>query len=526
VVTAWLAAAWAATVSMQFETDRIEVDQTVGLVVTVVDYRDGARVESVEAPPGVDVDFVRRGDFMSQTGRAVTRGTEFRFAVTPRAEGLIRVGPATLVVDDVAVSADAIPLTVGPRTTATPDEAFTVFAEFPTTTLYEGQVVVYHYGLHARVPVYADGWMLPPVDRLASPRDGLPIQREYVVQDPSGPITTKETWAPLFPTSAGLLEVPPATATLRVPTRGGRRTPFGLVETRDLSATTSGVTLDVRPLPPTPPGFSGLVGEFEVEGALDTDHLATGESATVTVRVRGDGDLAAFSLPAAPASTELRFYDAVVGADARVQGDGRYLAEGRWQRVLVPLVPGTVAVPDLEVVTFSPTRGEYVTHRIAVGPLTVRPGQEGAVDVASFGVDGPPVDAEPADDDLRPLRDGALHAGPIPRTLTALILLAALPGLIGLGRVGFATWASRRAPREAAPRDRLADAPPGAPGRVDALDDALRAALSGPVPPNLADDVARVRAMLSRARFADGALSDADDAHVVRVLAALRGGGR
>src|SRR5262249_19768521 len=78
--------------------------------------------------------------------------------------------------------------------------------------------------------------------------------------------------------------------------------------TRTTSATvqSNAAQLDVRPLPPPPPGFSGAVGQFELSSNLVPEHPSTGEPITWTVTLHGTGNWSAVTLPQRAVPTDFR----------------------------------------------------------------------------------------------------------------------------------------------------------------------------------------------------------------------------
>ena len=102
---------------------------------------------------------------------------------------------------------------------------------------------------------------------------------------------------------------------------------------------------------------------------------------------------------------------------ARVD-DGQYLASGRFPRVIVPSKPGTLDLPPIQLVTFSPTKGEFVTHTLPIGRIDVVAAQRESLEVRAVPLDHPRQDA----------RDVTRHA-PVPQQ-HADAGLAALDGLL------------------------------------------------------------------------------------------------
>jgi hypothetical protein len=126
-----------------------------------------------------------------------------------------------------------------------------------------------------------------------------------------------------------------------------------------------GVAWTAEPLPtPTPAGFAGAVGAFELAAVVPRPNVAVGDSFPVDVVVRGDGDLA--GLPSLPTPTLPGFH--VQGVVER-RGPDRTV----FTLDVLALRAGEVTLPGISFVAFAPKRAAYVTHTTAAMPLRVAP---------------------------------------------------------------------------------------------------------------------------------------------------------
>ena len=138
---------------------------------------------------------------------------------------------------------------------------------------------------------------------------------------------------------------------------------FGIISQprmEQVSVTSDQPTLEVRPLPPAPPGFSGAVGQFKLVSKVVPEKAAVGEPVTWTLELSGTGnwpDLA--GLPAREVSND---FQVVQPKAKRTPAEGKLfdvtLAE---DVVLVPSKPGNYTLGAVNFVYFDPKAGAYKT---------------------------------------------------------------------------------------------------------------------------------------------------------------------
>lgn len=484
--------ALAARVTIEIDTRSLFVGQSTGLDV-VVRGADPIAEPQMKLPVGLQAEFSGQQQQTTIVNGAMSRYVKFRYEITARQEGEFTLGPAKVDIGggQPMLESNTLSVSVGaaPPTAAGPSATLQVEDRFNTQTAWQGQVVTLYTAFHTRRSLQGARWYGLPDAHLLAPRDGTPAQNTYKIQDAQGPRLTQEQWTPWVVTDAGTLTWDPPSLEVAVVVEedgpGGMIGSFFQRTAREVVAGTP-LTLVVRPLPPAPPDFSGLVGDFELKQSVDSRRAKVGGSIDWTTFLSGDGAVEGFQLPEVPVIDGARVYDAGSNPGAQVK-DGRYTSTLRFTRTLVPTRTGPVQVPAARVVVFSPTKGEYVTLTAPGATLDVRKGEDGEVDAQSFApqaglFDGP---APEDDDKVRPLwTTGPAWRLPLERVLPGALLLAALPaigigGLHGLRRIRARLAEARHAaPREATPRERLDHLPADPAARLTALDDALRLALA------------------------------------------------
>jgi len=528
--------ALAAQVQLKVHYRTMELGQQGQAEIVVVDGRPTA-VPDLPAADGLVVQFLGQQRATRFINLQRTDSVSFTYVVRASRTGSFTLGPATVMVDNQPMTTNQVTVTVTEPPPSL-EEDMVATSDVSDNPAWEGQVVIYRYGLRSRLRVLRSQWSGLPVSQLARPRDGSPVRRQYAVDDPKGTVWVDETLEPFIVTGAGDITLAPAVVQVELPRedRRARFDPFVLPDQRTLL--TEPVKLSVRRLPPPPAGFSGLVGEFEFTSKIAQSRVAVGESVDWTIGVSGDGTLEGFHLPPPQDIEGARIYDGSPSVSAAVD-QSSYQATGTYNRVIVPTEPGTLRLPPLEITTFSPDRGEYVVHRLELPTLEVAPGEEEQGDMESFAPVAAPqtTGAAPKVVDIYPVyakgRATAPFLGPI---LPWAVLVAAAGGLLALA-LDLWAWVRRiRPPREPAaapvtPVDRLRRLPEDVEEQLDLLDDALRQSLARRLnlppgqldrreaitglPEALQERVAAVSNALERARFA-GTPAGSDLADEVR----------
>ena len=132
----------------------------------------------------------------------------------------------------------------------------------------------------------------------------------------------------------------------------------------------SPVSIDVRPLPPAPSGFTGAVGEFRISSKVVPLRVKSGEPVTWTVELSGSGNWPEIrGLPSREAPAD---FQVIQPKPKRTQPAGK-LFDGTLAEdvVLVPTRPGSYELPALAFTYFDPQSGAYRTLSAPGASVTV-----------------------------------------------------------------------------------------------------------------------------------------------------------
>ncbi len=391
------AAAGAVQVTASVSPDEVAVGQSTTYTVSVQDDSGGASKPKLADLADFDVAGSGTSESIAIENGRVSRRTDYNYYIVPRKEGTFTLPPATVRAGGKTYQTDPVQVTVvaagsqSRPSPATPGSRFPAMPQFPgmgnlpslfggrseplgkgdvrvrlsadRDAPYVGEQVVLTFTFERAVnlmgrPDYTDppapGFRSFPVetppgrDRRAELRGG----RTWVVQ---------ERRTLLFPLSAGDQTVGPAAVEFAVDPFAGRQ-----------RLVTDTVTLHVKALPAQgrPADFSGGVGHFKLEAALDRKDATVGDTVTLTVTVSGQGNFHDMEAVHAPEAPGFEVFDPETTDDLH-NGPAGMAGARRYTFVLIPRKSGDLQVGKVRLSTFDPDAGRYETAEAGPFPVTV-----------------------------------------------------------------------------------------------------------------------------------------------------------
>ena len=184
----------------------------------------------------------------------------------------------------------------------------------------------------------------------------------------------------LIPQRSGSLDIGSMDLEVPVAIPTNQRDFFGRTRSRmvNIICSSGNKTLKVKPLPSDgkPSNFSGAVGEFQFTTKLDRDSIQTNESATLSMRVSGTGNLRMLDLPTFDIPNDLEAYEPKYKESIKLQNQG-LTGFKRVEYLLIPRNRGTYKVNSGSFNYFNPKTKKYVTVDRPSYTLTVEGGVNG-----------------------------------------------------------------------------------------------------------------------------------------------------
>jgi len=433
VATALLAlarpAGAAPTVTAALDRPTVPLGETLVLTISVSG-ADQVATPSLAGVSGFDVVSSGESRSFSMGSGGVTNETVFEFVLRPTAAGEKTIPPIAVQCDGQALRTRPLGVKVTPATGAgsTPptlpmpsapstgegasDEDVFIRATVDKKRAYVGEGLLLTFALYYAARLGAVDYQPAGTEGFRTQALPPPNTRQETVN--GRPYIVREELKLLFPTAPGTHTITPA----RLQYTTGYWDPV------PRTLTTEPIPIVVSRLPEAgqPAEFSGVVGNLGVEASVDRDTIRMGEAATLTVAVRGWGNLDAMAPPKLALPEGLRQYQSSEHREVAPEAVGkgyRLAGEALFDFVIIPSTVGELTVPPVEVAFFDPETDRYRVTRSRPTVLRVQPG---------LGEAAVPVSADTSA--LRPLPDRLTGARPG----------RLVPGWVVAGHVLAAAW--------------------------------------------------------------------------------------
>ncbi|HOO89629.1 MAG TPA: BatD family protein [Syntrophales bacterium] len=347
----------------------------------------------------------------------MSSGIDYSYFIQPRKTGVFTIGPAEIEVDGNRAKSNTVTLDVKEISQEPGSNRGPVFIEASISSeeVYVEEQAMYTIKLYYRVGIDDLSLKLPEIDHIVFKQLGRPS--EYQTTCGGKAYQVLEVRHSLLASQAGEYAIWSSSMRMTVRQSGGH-SPFSFLSGRPLTLATDPVVLKVRDLPEKgkPTGFSGLIGDFQIESGLEPLSLKAGESATLTIRISGRGNvnrIPDIDLPEMPFART--YSDKPV---METQDDSHGIGGTKTMKwALVPEKAGRFDVPPLTVSFFNPHTGEYTVLKTPLYTLSVSPGEDQAVTVFQATPNGGKPAEGSAKQEVRQVGKDIL---PIHTTLTTL----------------------------------------------------------------------------------------------------------
>ena len=353
---------------------------------------------------------------------AVTQSFQLTFTYFLQAleEGEYEIEPATITVDGKSIESN--PLTIKVRKGNPParqpqgsqnnvssgeqiseDDVF-IKAIVDKRDPYQGEQVIITYKIYTTVPIsqiditklssFPGFWYKDLRDNNQSLRQYNEVinGREYVVADLRK--------IALFPQRNGeiTIEEMKLECMAQVQGRSSSRSrdpffdsffddPFFNRQNIPLSVSSNSIKLDVKPLPTEnrPVAFSGAVGSYSMNAAIDRSEVKTNEAINLKVDISGRGNIELISEPDFVFPPDFEVYDPKVSDRINRTNSG---ISGRktYEFLIIPRTAGEFAIMPTSFVYFDPAAKKYVTLKTPEFNISVEKSDEEPAGIGYSGV--------------------------------------------------------------------------------------------------------------------------------------------
>jgi hypothetical protein len=434
------------TVTVSLDRNPVSLDDQAVLTISV---SGGNNASDPKLPdlPDFNVASSGRSTRISIVNGAMSSQVEYNFVLQPKKAGDFTIGPVTVQYKGKAYQSG--PVTIHVIRSAEAESGgkdLFVTTEVDRSSPFVGEQILFRLKFFRRINVANaslgdisfEGFQTADAGKEATYTANVDGVRYQVT----------EMRKLLIPSHAGTITIPEARLQCQVAAAGRQRTPgqlfgddffsFGLQRTTTKVLRSRPITLHVRSLPQEgkPPAFSGVVGSFTLSAELDKKEVRRGESVTLTMKVKGKGDLSGASRPVIQGIERFKAYDDQP-VTSRNFVNGHVVSEKIFKTALVPLNAGDIENPEVSFWYFDPDTGKYRRASAAMPRLHVLPAdeREKSLVVEGQGTAAPKQNVQLVGKDILPI-DTDVHAvkdetfRPLAPAVLAVLLV---PPLLFLG---------------------------------------------------------------------------------------------
>lgn len=374
-----------AGISVSLKLDRKEalVADSIRMIVTISGTQEAP---SEPILSGLEDFVVSKGGSSSRVeivnGR-FNAAVEYTYSIQAKKEGTFQIGPAQIQVEGKILKSNKETLTILKAPPSAADQApLFLAANLSKAKAYVGEQVLYSLKLYRRIKISDISLELPETEHITLRRLGRPLQ--YQTQHSGSRYRVVEVRYGLIPTKEGNYGIQPFRMNLTAYEPKGR-SPWGFFDDpffdtpffargRPMTLASKPFELEVTPLPEDgrPTDFSGLVGSFKLESALSPPKIRVGESATLTIRLSGSGNITRIPGLKLPDINGAKVYaDEPLLTMEPGSEEFRVSKVMRW--MIVPESQGDYEIPPVPLSFFDPKTHQYRTIRTSPHSLVVLP---------------------------------------------------------------------------------------------------------------------------------------------------------
>lgn len=340
----------------------------------------------------------------------------FTYIVSASKEGTLTVGSASVMVNGKKYSSEPLSIKVLPANAqanssgrqdsgqqGVSDKDVFLKAIANKTKAVVGEQVIVTYRIYTRVPIssvnvsklssFGGFWMKNLLD------DNDALQQSTTTIDGEEYVIADVRKVALFPQKTGKLKIDPmeleCVAQIRTqPDRRRSRDPFESffndpffnrgISNVQKTLESEALEITVQPLPTEgkPNNFTGAVGQFGLESAIDRTNLKTNEAVNLSLTVTGSGNLELIDLPRPVFPPDFEVYDPKSSTNLKTGPNG-VSGSKKTEFLFIPRVPGDFTIDPVTFTYFDPVKKAYQTLQSKAFTIHVEKGenmgQEGVV---------------------------------------------------------------------------------------------------------------------------------------------------
>ncbi|MEX1189710.1 MAG: BatD family protein [Bacteroidia bacterium] len=327
-----------------------------------------------------------------------TQSLSYYYILSPKTEGVYKIGPAAIRIGNGRISSNEITITVGksnssnqnqgsqaanqaqPNSDNAGDKIFIkAIVNKSKVNLSESVSVTYKIFSKYNQINFSD-LKFPTFNGFYTEEIPMGKNDKLEVEQYNGSnwYTAELKKSLLFPQKSGKLEIPALEATCLVRERVQSQNFFdqffgGGYKDIQVKVKSKPYELDVQSFPTTakPADFQGAVGKFDIDASVDKSDVKSGDAITLTFKISGNGNLKLIEAPSFVFPAEFESYDPQIKDNIRVSESGMS-GSREFSYLLIARAGGKYQFGPFTYSYFSAEKSKYISETIAAIDINVK----------------------------------------------------------------------------------------------------------------------------------------------------------
>ena len=302
----------------------------------------------------------------------VTNTRVLSWTLSPKSIGKLIIPSIVINFNNIKTKTNSIKINV--KKVAVDNSSLNAFitAEIDKENAYIGEQVTLTYKLYKNIELSLEPFEIPEFSGFWVEELFRPNQLKFKNVNINGVRYQVSTLykAALFPITGSEYDIDPLKVKVKLQKRRKRqsRDPFFdpffesfFTETETKILRSPNRKINIKPFPnPIPDGFTGAVGNFEINTSIDIDSVFVNEAITFKTSISGTGNLGLFTIPKIIFSDQIDQFPPTEKFEKNVFRN-ELSGKMTWEYILVPRVSGKISIPPIRIVYYNTDLNKWET---------------------------------------------------------------------------------------------------------------------------------------------------------------------
>lgn len=369
----YLSLAYSISVRAYVDKNSININDLVNYKIEIKDADDFGELDFSKIKQSFEViSGPNQQTSMQWINGKVTNTRVLSWTLSPKSIGKLIIPSIVINFNNIKTKTNSIKINV--KKVAVNNSSLNAFitAEIDKENAYIGEQVTLTYKLYKNIELSLEPFEIPEFSGFWVEELFRPNQLKFKNVNINGVRYQVSTLykAALFPITGSEYDIDPLKVKVKLQKRRKRqsRDPFFdpffesfFTETETKILRSPNRKINIKQFPnPIPDGFTGAVGNFEINSSIDIDSVFVNEAITFKTSISGTGNLGLFTIPKIIFSDQIDQFPPTEKFEKNVFRN-ELSGKMTWEYILVPRVSGKISIPPIRIVYYNTDLNKWGT---------------------------------------------------------------------------------------------------------------------------------------------------------------------